>query len=41
MALGALLLQDRAWQTYVSIPPDWIVALERFYQMPSQLPSQQ
>jgi len=41
MALGALLLQYRSWQKHVSVPSTWIAALERFYQMPSQPPSQQ
>ena len=31
MALGALLLQERAWQTYLSVPASWLTALEQFY----------
>ncbi|MBI5772466.1 MAG: hypothetical protein HZA89_01840 [Verrucomicrobia bacterium] len=31
MALGALLLQDRTWQTYVSVPGNWLQSLEQFY----------
>jgi len=32
MSLGALLLQDRTWQTYFPVPASWMTALENFYQ---------
>jgi hypothetical protein len=31
MSLGALLLQDHTWQTYVPVPAGWVTALEEFY----------